>query len=213
MLDSKKQNSHFCKLFRPGSDACAWPTCSPIFTPFGKPDGWLEREPCTGCSPAGTGIPCPSPGTGSNINHTASHTRLSEPVFKAVRESEKSKCKISMFCGAAGTDCPYVTHTHYQSAGKCTYLPGFHFFIFPGWTCQRNFVASPYTFARNAWFNLSQMDFPHAWALIKEKTSGGQGGRIITLKCVCGSICACRRASCVCVLRACTHAAVANAQS
>lgn len=98
---------------------------------------------------------------------------LSESVFKAVREFEKSKCKISMFCGTVGTDCPYVTHTHHQSSGKCRHLKGFHFPIFPCWTCQRNFAASPYTFAKNAQLNLSQMDFPHVWALIKGKNQWG----------------------------------------
>lgn len=111
-------------------------------------------------------------------NRMAFNIRLSESVCKAVRESEKSKCKISMFCGTVGTDCPYVTHTHHQSSGKCTHLKGFHFSIFPCWTCQRNFAASPYTFAKNAWLNLSQMDFPHVWALIKERKQ--RGGRIIT---------------------------------
>lgn len=83
-----------------------------------------------------------------------------------------------MFCGTVGTDCPYVTHTHHQSSGKCTHLKGFHFSVSPCWTCQRNFAASPYTFVKNAWLNLSQMDFPHVWALIKErKQQGGAGGR------------------------------------
>lgn len=82
-----------------------------------------------------------------------------------------------MFCGTVGTDCPYVTHTHHQSSGKCTHLKGFHFSIFPCWTCQRNFAASPYTFAKNAWLNLSQMDFPRVWALIKERKQRGAGGR------------------------------------
>lgn len=104
------------------------------------------------------------------------NSRLSEPVCRAVRESEKSKCKISMFCGTVGTDCPYVTHTHHQSSGKCTHVPGFHFAIFPCWTCQRNFAASPYTSAKNVQLSLSQMDFLHVWALIKEEKQrvGGQ---------------------------------------
>lgn len=104
------------------------------------------------------------------------NSRLSEPVCRAVRESEKSKCKISMFCGTVGTDCPYVTHTHHQSSGKRTHVPGFHFAIFPCWTCQRNFAASPYTSAKNVQLNLSQMDFPHVWALIKEEKQRGGGG-------------------------------------
>lgn len=145
-------------------------------------------------------------------NQTAFNSRLSESVCKAVRESEKSKCKISMFCGTVGTDCPYVTHTHHQSSGKCTHVKGFHFAIFPCWTCQRNFAASPYTFAKNAWLNLSQMDFPHVWALIKEKkTSGGRGllPRNVSVEAFVHADSLPVRSACLFLL-ACTCAAVAT---
>lgn len=98
-------------------------------------------------APCTDGAAAPAPCTG-HTQPCRTHRRLPGAVCRAVRESEKSECEISMFRGTAGTDCPYVTHTHHQSSGKCTHLRGFHFSIFPCWTCQRNFAASPYTFAK-----------------------------------------------------------------
>lgn len=115
------------------------------------------------------------PGAGSNTTEwhliSGCRSRSAKLSGNLRNPSVKSAC----FVGQWAQDCPYVTHTHHQSSGKCTHLKGFHFSIFPCWTCQRNFAASPYTFAKNAWLNLSQMDFPHVWALIKERKQRGVG--------------------------------------
>lgn len=135
ILDSHKQTSPFLSCLK--ARAGAWGWCCHCSLPTASASRTLEQPRCAGHS-------LPVLGTGSSGTewHRVS-PRLSELVSKAVRESEKSKCKISRFCGTAGTDCPYVPHTHHQSAGKCSQLPASHFAIFPGWICQGDVAASP----------------------------------------------------------------------
>lgn len=131
ILDSQIQTLPFSSCLKSGIDA--WGRCChpPLPTPLAP---WSSLSVPT--------IPCPFRAQ-QQWHRVPLNPRLSEPVSKAVRESEKSKCKISRFCGTAGTDSPYVPHTHHQSAGKCSQLPASHFAVSPGWICQGDVAASP----------------------------------------------------------------------
>lgn len=103
----------------------------------------------------------------------ALNPRLSEPVSKAVRESEKSKCKISRFCGTVATDCPYVPHTSPVSWEMLT-APSLSFCCFSRLDLSGRCRCQPQTSGK-ARLHVSQMDFPPGWALIKARKQQGGG--------------------------------------
>lgn len=100
-------------------------------------------------------------------------------------QSVKSACFVGQRAQTA-----HMLPTHITShLGNAHILKAFIFPFFPVWLVREISLPAHIPSQKNAWLNLSQMGFPHVWALIRKEK---QWGETITSKmCLCEHLCMC----------------------